>query len=269
MHPAVRHAIPVAVRRWRSSFFRASTWREVLAFRRALREEEYDLVVDSQGLVKSALVAVAARGVRHGFDSASAREPLASRFYDVRHSVPRDMHAVERNRVLAAAALGVAHAEGCDYGLVPRASNPIPMQKPFCVLLSMTSRPDKLWPEEYWVALIRSLAARGCESLLPWGSAVEYARCSRIVAAAGAGMVPQAMSLGEIAGLMKDAKAVIGVDTGLAHLAAALGVPAIGLYCASEPALTGLHGSAKVANLGGPGRVPSAQAALAALEAMG
>jgi heptosyltransferase-1 len=143
------------------------------------------------------------------------------------------------------------------------------MQKPFCVLLSMTSRPDKLWPEEHWVALVRSLAARGWESLLPWGSQAEQARCCRIAAAAGAGIVPRAMSLGELASQIKDAKAVVGVDTGLAHLAVALGVPAIGLYCGSDPALTGLHGGATVANLGGPGRVPSAQDALAALEAMG
>jgi len=269
MHPAVRRAIPVAVRRWRSSMFRASTWREVRALRRVLREVEYDRVVDTQGLLKSALIAASARGVRHGFDAASAREAVASRFYDVRHAVPRDMHAVERNRVLTASALGMARAGGCDYGLVPMARNPVPMHKPYCVLLCMTSRPDKLWPEKHWVALVRSLAARGWESLLPWGSLDEQARCGRIAAAAGAGIVPRAMSLDEIASLMKDAKAVIGVDTGLAHLAAALGVPAIGLYCGSEPALTGLHGSARVANLGGLGRVPSAQEALLALEAMG
>jgi heptosyltransferase I len=268
MHPAVRRAIPVAIRRWRKNMLHASTWREAQAFRRALREERYDVVIDTQGLVKSALIAAAARGVKHGFDPASAREPIASRFYDVGHAVPREMHAVERNRLLTSSALGITPSGACDYGLVSPGSSPIPMQKPFCVLLSMTSRADKLWPEEHWAALVRAIAARGWESVLPWGSPAEQARCGRIAAAAGAGIVPRAMSLSELARLMKDAKAAIGVDTGLAHLAVALGVPAIGLYCGSEPALTGLHGSARAVNLGGPGRVPSARDVLNALETM-
>ncbi|MBS0337389.1 MAG: lipopolysaccharide heptosyltransferase I [Proteobacteria bacterium] len=268
MHPAVRRAIPVAIRRWRRTMLHASTWREAQAFRRALREEGYDVVIDTQGLLKSALIAASARGVRHGFDARSAREAIASRFYDVRHAVSGEMHAVERNRLLTASSLGITSTGGCDYGLESPGGSPIPMQRPFCVLLCMTSRADKLWPEERWAALVRAIAARGWESILPWGSPAEQARCGRIAASAGAGIVPRAMSLAELASLMKDAKAAIGVDTGLAHLAAALGAPAIGLYCGSEPALTGLHGGATAVNLGGPGRVPSAQEVLTALEAI-
>ena len=268
MHPGVRRVIPVAVRRWRKRMLGPSTWREMLAFRHALREDEYDFVIDTQGLLKSALIASGARGVSNGFDSASARESIASGLYAVRHAVSREMHAVERNRALTAAALGMGSGGACEYRLVSRGSNPVPLQMPFCVLLSMTSRAEKLWPEESWVELARAIAARGWESVLPWGSELEKERCFRIAAAAGTGTVPRALSLEDIAAMMTHAKAVIGNDTGLAHLAVALGVPAIGLYCSSDPALTGLHGDGKLGNLGGPGRLPSARDALAALETL-
>jgi heptosyltransferase-1 len=268
MHRGVRKAIPVAVRRWRRAPLQESTWREILAFRRALREETYDAVIDTQGLLKSALIAASAKGARHGFDALSAREPAAAHFYDARHAVSRALHAVERNCLLTASALKMERGNRCDYGLVPPGQSPLSLHVPFCVLLSMTSRTDKLWPEGNWAAVVRSIAARGWESVLPWGSPEEQARCDRIVAAAGSGVVPRAMSLGELAAVMKQANAVVGVDTGLAHLAAALGVPALGLYCASDPALTGLYGASRIANLGGAGRVPTVAAVFEALGGM-
>lgn len=268
LHSAVRRIIPVAVRRWRSRLLLPSVWREILAFRRALRAETYDLVIDSQGLLKSALICSGALGLKHGFDAGSAREPLASLSYDACHAVPRALHAVVRNRALTAAALGITPGLRCDYGLAPHAGTPIPLRAPICVLLSMTSRADKLWPEERWVALAQMLAARGLECVLPWGSDAEHARCRRIVERAGNGRVPRALSLGELASMMAHAQAVIGVDTGLAHLAAALGVPAIGLYCGTDPALTGLYGGSKIANLGGPGRPPSPQEVILTMEAL-
>ena len=105
MHPAVRRVIPVAVRRWRRALWRPSVWGEVSAWRRELRRERYDAVIDTQSLFKSALIAASALGQRHGLDRTSAREALAPMFYDVRHSVPRAMHAVERNRLLTGKAL--------------------------------------------------------------------------------------------------------------------------------------------------------------------
>src|SRR5689334_8016326 len=117
MHPAVRRVIPVAVRRWRGAWWRAAVRGEVAGFRRALTEERYDAVVDAQSLVKSALISRLADGPRHGMDRASAREPLAAWFYDVRHAVPRGAHAVERNRRLTALALGIPADCPVDYGL--------------------------------------------------------------------------------------------------------------------------------------------------------
>lgn len=268
LHPAVRRAIPVAIRRWRSQVLRPSVCKQIVDFNQALRAEPYDVIIDTQGLLKSALITWRARGVKHGYNADCAREPIAGRFYDVTHFVPRDMHAVERNRTLTAAAFGAAPAGPCEYGLVSGQGHPAPVSGPYCVLLCMTSRADKLWPESHWAELVKALAGIGRESVLPWGSEAERARCGRIVESAGSGVVPNAMPLGALAGLMKHSVAVIGVDTGLAHLAVALDVPAVGLYVCTDPALTGLHGRGRHANIGGRGQSPSVRDAFNAVKTL-
>ena len=260
LHASVRRVIPVAVRRWRGALLSPATWSEAAAFRDALRSERYDAVIDSQGLIKSALIAALARGRRHGFDRASAREPFAARFYDAVHPVPAELHAVERNRRLAGAALGYVPERRCDYGL--RVEGDVPMQagahasSPYALLLTMTSRHDKLWPEERWRALGAWLQGQGVHCVLPWGTDEERRRCARIATAIPGAVVPQRMPLTDLARLARGARCVIGVDTGLTHLAAALEVPVVGLYCGSNPALTGLHGNGRVHNLGAAGRPP-------------
>ena len=268
LHRAVRRVIPVAIRRWRGGLFFASTWSELAAFRRLLQSEPYDHVIDSQGLVKSALVARMARGLRHGFDRESARERFAARFYDVQHTVPAGLHAVERNRRLAAAALGYALEDACDYGLRVADIAPIQARSPYVLLLTMTSREGKLWPEEHWRSLATALEERGLHCLLPWGTEEERQRCERIAAAVRGALVPRRMTLAELACLASKAQCVVGVDTGLAHLAAALDVPVVGLYCGSDPALTGLHGGKRVRNLGNLGTPPSVAEVLEVLETL-
>jgi lipopolysaccharide heptosyltransferase I len=249
MHRAVRRVIPVAVRRWRSALWKPSVWSEIAAWRAELRRERYDAVVDTQSLFKSALIGKLALGMCHGLDRASAREWLAPAFYDVRHSVPRNLHAVQRNRLLTASALGYEMDQAADYGLqVPETG-----KSGYVVLLTMTSRADKLWPEECWVELGHAL---GAPSVLPWGSESERARAERIAVRIGATVLPR-KNLAELASLFVNARAVVGLDTGLTHLAAALGVPAVGIYCGSDPALTGLHGAPRARNAGGPGRAPN------------
>lgn len=248
MHPAVRRVIPVAVRRWRSSLLKSSTWSEIAAWRRNLRAERYDVVVDTQSLFKSALIASQAQGKRHGLDRASAREVLAPMFYDVRHSVPRGQHAVERNRQLAAKALGYSPTH-LDYGLrIPGAS-----RSAYVVLLTMTSRDDKLWPDERWIQLARELRM---PAMLPWGSEPERERAQRIASAIGGTTMPRRLGIDELASLFVGASTVIGLDTGLTHFAAALGVPTVGLYCGSDPALTGIYGAPRARNIGSRGNMP-------------
>jgi len=269
LHSGVRRVIPVAIRRWRASLLSPATWAELGAFRTALRSERYDAVIDSQGLIKSALVAGQALGRTHGFDRSSAREPFAARLYDARHAVPVDLHAVERNRRLAAAALGYRIEGPCDYGLRVSGGAPLQVRKPFALLFTMTSRDSKLWPEEDWHSLGRALEGRGIQCLLPWGTEEERRRCARIAAAIPGAAVPRRMTLAEVAQLASAARCVVGVDTGLTHVAAALQVPAVGLYCGSEPALTGLRGNGRLWNLGGPGRPPALHAVLEALGTLG
>jgi len=248
MHRAVRRVIPVAMRRWRATLWRPEVWAEIRAWRRELRRERYDAVIDSQSLVKSALISALALGERHGMDRASARESLAAVFYQVRHAVPPELHAVERNRLLAAAALRYEVDHPPDYGLrVPEAD-----MSGCVVLLTMTSRADKLWPEERWIELGRGLRA---PAILPWGSAAERARAERIAAAIG-GTVPPSQDLEGLARLFVAARGVVGLDTGLTHLAAALGVPTVGIYCGSDPTLTGLYSAPHARNIGALGRPP-------------
>ena len=250
MHRAVRRVIPVALRRWRGTPWRPEVRAEVAAWRRLLRTERYDAVVDTQSLVKSAFLAWFATGAHHGMDRASAREWLAPLFYDVRHAVPRALHAVERNRQLAGKALEFSPAGSIDYGLhVPRAE-----KSGYIVLLTMTSRDDKLWPEERWIALAREL---GRPAMLPWGSETERMRALRIAEPSGGTVLPKRLGLEELARLLAAAHAVVGLDTGLTHFAAALGVPTIGIYCGSDPALTGLYGAPRARNAGALGRAPA------------
>lgn len=251
MHRAVKRVFPVALRRWRRAPWSPSVWSEIRRFRAALAEQPYDAVVDSQGLLKSALVCLAARGTRHGLDRASAREPLAARFYDVRHAVPKGLHAVERNRRLTAAALGYRYGGELDYGL--RAPKESLVRDDYSVFLTMTSRDDKLWPEERWIALGVEL---GMKVLLPWGSEAERERAERIARRIPGSTVPSRMPIHEIAGLLQGAKMVAGVDTGLTHLAAALGTRTLGIYCGSDPRLTGLYGN-NALNLGQQDMAPS------------
>lgn len=272
MQRAVRRVIPVALRRWRTAPWRPAIWREFAEFRRAVAAERYDFVVDSQGLLKSALLARLAHGETHGMDGESAREPFAARFYARRHHVPRGLHAVERNRRLTAAALGYPLEGDCDYGLrvqeSPSAQGAPSVEVPgaYAVLLTMTSRADKLWAERRWIELARSLAGRGVAAVLPWGSAEERARCERLAREIENARVPPRMAIADLARLMHRARCVVGVDTGLVHLAAALDVPAVGLYCGSDPALTGLYGSAHARNLGARGAPPAPAEVTAALE---
>jgi len=262
MHAAVRRVIPVAMRRWRAAPWNPAVWSEIGDFRRLLRAERYDAVIDTQSLLKSALISAQARGTRHGMDRASAREPFAARFYDVRHAVPRELHAVERNRRLSAAALGYTVDASVDYGLRAASDAASKNDSPYAVLLTMTSRADKLWPEPGWIELGRALATR---VVLPWGSEAERRRAERIAAAIGSAAVPPRLSVEQLTGLFLNAGSVVGVDTGLTHLAAALGVPTLGIYCGSDPALTGLYGAARAKNVGAKGRPPRAAEVLKSL----
>jgi heptosyltransferase-1 len=258
--------LPVAIRRWRSTWWRGGTRAEIRAFLKELRQTAYDAVVDTQGLLKSALIAYAARGVRYGLDFASSREPL-SWLYDRTYAVPWTMHAVERNRALAAQALGHALPAGVNYGVsAPPAKFAWLPDGRYAVLAHATSARAKLWPEGRWIELGARLGERGMRCVLPWGNAAERLRAEEIARAIAGAVAAPGLSLADAAAVLARARAVIGVDTGLTHLAAALKAPTVGIYCATDPAATGLYGCARAANLGGVGVSPSVTEVLSALD---
>ncbi len=132
-HEAVDRVIPVAIRRWRKAWFSAQIKAERKAFREAVQARRYDAIVDAQGLVKSAaLVTRLAHGVKHGMDWQTAREPLASLFYNRRHHIAKQQHAVERTRELFAKSLGYAKP---DLGVTT------PSHSIFCAKRTRISRP--------------------------------------------------------------------------------------------------------------------------------
>ena len=266
LHPRVSRVLPAAVRRWRRALWRPAVRAEIRAFIGHLRDQPYDAVIDTQGLLKSAWIARAARGVRHGLDRQSSREPLGW-FYDRTYRVSWQQHAVERNRSLAAHALGYALSGPVQYEISaePQSFNWLAPDRPHAVLLHATSADRKLWPEERWIALGRALAERGITSVLPWGTAAEQERSTRLAQHIPHAVTPARLELRTLGSLLAQARIVIGTDTGLTHLAGALGVPTVGLYVATDPATTGLYACARGVNLGGIGKPPTVSEVMTAV----
>jgi heptosyltransferase-1 len=244
-HPAVARVLPVAVRRWRKSWWKTVRGGELRRARAAFREQPYDLVIDAQGLYKSAWIARWAGAPIAGLDRQSAREPLASLSYQRRFAVPREMHAVERTRLLFALALGYELPVSTgDYG-IDRARFTAGPAAAQVVFLHGTTRAAKHWPEPYWCELAQQVRAAGFRVLLPWGNEAERERAERIAAASGAEVLPR-LTLAGVASILAASRAAVAVDTGLGHLAAALSLPTVSLYGPTRPVLVGAYGRDQV-----------------------
>lgn len=245
-HPAVDRVIPVAIRRWRKAWFSAPIRAERLAFRQLLQSRHYDAVIDAQGLLKSAvLIARYARGVRHGMSWRSAREPLASLFYQCRHTIPCAQHAVERCRMLLAYSLGYSQPQQQgDYAIARHfTAQQTTHSGNYLVFLHATTRAEKHWPETHWRALIAWIAAHTDWRIkLPWGTSLEQQRAQRLAQDFSHVDVLPHLSLAEIAGVLAAARQIVSVDTGLSHLAAALNRPNVTLYGPTDPGLIGGYG---------------------------
>lgn len=244
-HPAVERVIPVALRRWRKQPLTARRSGEWQHFREQLAMQQYDLVIDGQGLLKSAFIARKVAAPVAGYDWVSARESLASLFYQRKYTVARDQHAVLRLRRLFAGALGYRLSEeavGCGLARSAFARPTSVGDSPYVVFLHGTTREDKHYPEAYWRALVEQAAER-YRVLLPWGNKIERERAVRLARGAENAAVLPKMNLAEIAGTLAGAVGVVAVDTGLGHLSAALGTPAVSLYGPTSPKLVGAYGA--------------------------
>jgi heptosyltransferase-1 len=246
-HPRVDKVIPVAIRRWRKNIFSSNTRREIRELQKTLRETSYDLIIDAQGLFKSIWIALLAKGPLCGLDYHSAREPLTSLFYPRKFSASWKLHAVTRLRSLFSQALNYSLPETvADYGIDRKRFTDEKENQNNLIFLHGTTWPTKHWPEKYWIALANIANENGFSVKLPWGNAEEKERAERIAANCQSVNVLPRLSLKEIANVLAEAKAVISVDTGLGHLAAALNVPTITVYGPTDPVLTGTMGKSQI-----------------------
>ena len=263
LDPRIRRIVPLALRRWRGKPLARATRREFGAFRADLRSDTYVAILDLQEQLKGAVVARMALGVRHGFDRASIREPAASLLDDVHHRVPRELHFLDRCRQLAGAALGYDVQGFPRWRLDASAKAAATPAGPYVIAFHATSRADKLWSEERWRQLLAHLARAGFAALLPAGNSEEAVRSRRIAQGSETSFVLPPQTLPELASLIQHAQLALGVDTGLTHLAAALGTRTVSLFTVTDPARAGVARMGSHArDLGGNGDVPTSANAI-------
>jgi heptosyltransferase-1 len=287
----IDHIIPVAFRRWRKNLFSIRTWREFFAMRKSLQATTYDVLLETQGLLKSALVCALAKksnnAVVAGLGNAtehSGYEPMARMFYTESVHVPVKCHAIDRSRWVMCSAL--------DWPLFDRRSEPplfypstfvrqleplafeglrkLPngAAVPYVVCFHSTARAAKRWPSESWVELGKALSSKGYQVIFPWGSPEEMKISALMASQVPGAIVPRAFSIEEAYSLIAHAAITIGVDTGLTHLAAVLGKPTLEIYCDSPRWKTEGYWSPVIANLGDMKAAPSINDVLRGLKAL-
>lgn len=242
-HPSVREIIPLPIRRWRKAFWKSLQEKEIQSTIATLRKKNYDYILDAQGLLKSAIFARFAKGKCVGYDFLSVREKLAALFYQQKYTVLKNQHAVERVRQLFAQALGyVCPSTLPDYGIDQSHFIPTPYGSNYLLFLHGTTWETKHWPQIYWEELMQFAATAGYQVLLPWGNQAEQRHAEKIKKNHATAMVLPKLSLSEMANVIANAKGIVAVDTGLGHVAAAIGVPTVSLYGPTDPVLTGAYG---------------------------
>lgn len=285
LNPHVREIIPFALRRWRKSLGSRATRAEIGAFFTALRRQRYDFVFDTQGLLKTGIIMGAARllpggqkvGLGNGSEG-SGYEAVSRIFHTKSVKLDPRTHAVARGRLVVAAALGYTVDTAPDFGLpgpdgqlaggdggdgAAMPAQPAWMPRaPYAVYFHGTARDAKKWPAQQWIALGRALAPMTI--LLPWGSAAEKSEAEQIAAGLPNARVLPKLSMDEAVTLARNAALVVGVDTGLTHIAAAFVRPTVEIYCDSPRWKTEGNWSARIVNLGDRGAPPDAATVIAA-----
>lgn len=272
LNPLVNKIIPLAMRRWKKALFSQSTWLEFSAFKQNLQGQHYDAILDTQGLLKSALVSRMAYGTSHGQSAKTARERLAGWLYHQAYDNPYTLHAITRNRQMGALALGYALPDSppvYDFFVEPVAL-PNDLPERFVMGFHSTARAAKHWPTEYWIQIGQFLAAKNLSFLLPWGSEAEYQRALAIAAPLTNAVVLPKMSLKALSYLISQAQAVVGLDTGLTHIAVALNIPALAIFTDTHlwqagvmPTLPG-----RAVTLGGKGKIPAPENVISTLASL-
>lgn len=246
-HPAVANTIPVAVRHWRKDIFSRATRENLQALRKQFHAQKYDLILDAQGLVKSAFLTLLTKGVRAGLDFRSARESLAALAYQRRYKVNFYQHAVVRMRSLFSQALGYALPNTSpDFGLNRQAFMQNESAEKYLVFLHGTTWTSKQWPEQYWIQLAQIAATAGYRIKISGGSPEEMQRAERIAKHCSNVDAIPFLNIASMATILAQAKGAVTVDTGFGHLAAALNVPTVSIYGSTNPEYTGALGKLSV-----------------------
>lgn len=245
LHPAVRQTLPVQLRAWKERPFRSLRTRQPLFPLKALRQTRYDLILDAQGLLKSALLGRLARAESfHGLDAHSVKEPLAASLYSVRHAIPKGWHAIHRIRQLFATSLGYvidwSDPAPVDYGLPQSLECPPEFEaQPYVLFLHGTTWPSKHWPDASWERLGQLLNQKGLAVVLSFGNETEKKRAWALSQKIPNSRLLQKTSYSALLPWLRHAQAVVSVDSGLGHLATALQVPIHGLFGPTDVHRTG------------------------------
>ena len=237
-HAAVDEVFEVEVRKWRKNVFKYFS--EIRTFKKKLKAKRYDYIIDAQGLLKSAWITKGAKGVKYGLDKTSAREPIARYFYHKKIAVLKGQHAILRVKILFAKVFKYEVSDSIDYGISYQWTK-LQAQKQV-VFLHATTWASKHWALEHWQQLAKMLAKDSIHVLLPWGNAEEKVQAQKIAHDNDNAVVLEKMTLSQLANLFTESQAVISVDTGLSHLAAACNVPVLGIYGSTSAKLTGAIG---------------------------
>jgi heptosyltransferase-1 len=269
--------IPFGLRRWKKNLFNLATWKDFFAFKKMLQSTAYDILIETQGLLKSAIVCSLAKKssgvVIAGLANAtefSGYEPLARFFYSQSIQVPTQCHAVDRSRLVMCSAL--------NWPLLERSYSPqfypqkfvasIPkssiegLNVPYVLCFHSTAREAKRWSNSRWISLGQELSTRGYQVVFPWGNAAEKAISQLLALQIPNTFVPPAFSIEEAFSVIAGANLTVGVDTGLTHLAAVLGKPTVEIYCDSPLWKTEGYWSDRIANVGDIQNSPSVQEVL-------
>ncbi len=271
LNAGVHKIIPFALRRWRKSLFSRATRKEMKQFYADLRAERYDIVLDTQGLMKTGLIMGMARikpggkkvGLANGTEG-SGYEAASRLFHTKSLPVDSHTHAVLRGRLVAAFACGYQVNTPAKFGLglgrgdASHGSHPgwLPAT-PYAVFFHGTAGASKKWSRANWVAIAQTLATQNIPVLLPWGSAEEKAEAEQMAAQMPNASVLPKLAMQDAIILAQRAALAIGVDTGLTHIAAAYETPTIEIYCDSPRWKTEGNWSEKIINLGDQGQPAS------------
>ncbi|MCX7125980.1 MAG: lipopolysaccharide heptosyltransferase I [Gammaproteobacteria bacterium] len=250
-HPAVKNIIVIPLRQWKKAIFNKKNISAMSQFYKKLREKKYDLIIDAQGLLKSAIVAKCAHGEIHGYDKNSARDKFSSYFYDHAYTIDnyKKLHAITRTRQLFAKALKYEFKNTVpDYQTIADKLPTLPfeLEKKYLVFLHGTTWDSKHYPENYWRQLIIKAEANNIAVYLPWGNQHEKERAERLALNTKHVTILPKLSIPQIAVVLRNAMAVISVDTGLGHLSAAMHTPTVSLYGPSNAELVGILGEKQI-----------------------